>query len=131
MTKSKDELKKLNEQIEDLTEEEKVVEAELSRNRVSQLSSYETVANEAKKRMDSCQVNSKNTLFCKVIKLKLSVNLFEKLKRKSAVFDKTPIVIEETKTEIEQLQQLKTKIDQVKNVKQQIQWCKKPDVNDN
>ena len=63
MATSNDELKKLNEQVEALTEEEKVIEAELSRDRVSQLSSYETVANEAKKRMESCQVNSKIMFF--------------------------------------------------------------------
>ena len=66
MTKEKNELKKVNEQIEALTEEEKVVQAELSRNRQSQLSSYENVANEAKKRMESCQVNSKYTFLKKL-----------------------------------------------------------------
>ena len=66
MTKEKEELKKLNEQIEALTEEEKIVEAELSRDRQSQLSSYENVANEAKKRMESCQVNSKYKFLLKM-----------------------------------------------------------------
>ena len=66
MTKEKEELKKLNEQIEALTEEEKIVEAELSRDRQSQLSSYENVANEAKKRMESCQVNSEYKFLLKM-----------------------------------------------------------------
>ena len=66
MAKEKDELKKLNEQIEALTEEEKVVEAELSRDRQSQLSSYENVVNEAEKRMETCQVNSKYKFLLKM-----------------------------------------------------------------
>ena len=59
MTKESDELKRLNKQIEALIEEEKVVEAELNRDSTSQVASYENVANEAKKRLESCQVNSK------------------------------------------------------------------------
>ena len=57
--------------------------------------------------------------------------MFEKLKQKSAAFDKTPMAIEETKAEIDQLKELKKKIDQVKDIKQRIEWCKEPDVNDN
>ena len=57
--------------------------------------------------------------------------MFEKLKQKSAAFDKTPMAIEETKAEIDQLEKLKKKIDQVKDIKQRIEWCKEPDVNDN
>ena len=57
--------------------------------------------------------------------------MFEKLKKKSAAFDKTPMAIEETKAEIDQLEKLKKKIDQVKDIKQRIEWCKEPDVNDN
>ena len=53
------------------------------------------------------------------------------LKQKSAAFDKTPMAIEETKAEIDQLKELKKKIDQVKDIKQRIEWCKEPDVNDN
>ena len=49
MTKESDELKRLNKQIEALIEEEKVVEAELTRDSTSQVASYENVANEAKK----------------------------------------------------------------------------------
>ena len=43
--------------------------------------------------------------------------MFEKLKQKSAAFDKSPLAIEERKTEVDQLE-TKKKVDQVKDIKQ-------------
>ena len=59
MAKESDEFKRLNQKIEAMIEEENVVEAELNRDSTSQVALYENVANEAKQRMESCQINSK------------------------------------------------------------------------